>query len=61
MTLGFHQLTIGDYVEMKGPFGSFTWEGRGIARWKGEQRKVKNLGLICGGSGELSLPSLPAL
>jgi len=51
MTIGFHELAIGDCVEMKGPLGSFTWEGPGMARWKGIQRKVKNIGLICGGSG----------
>jgi len=51
MTVGFHELVIGDCVEMKGPIGSFTWEGTGLARWKGVQRTVKNIGLICGGSG----------
>lgn len=51
MSLGFSELIVGDTVEMKGPLGSFTWEGRGVAVWKGVRRKVKNVGLICGGSG----------
>ncbi|GAA98798.1 uncharacterized protein L969DRAFT_76523 [Mixia osmundae IAM 14324] len=50
-TTAFHALSIGDEIEMKGPLGSFVWEGKGMARWKGNQRKVKNLGMICGGSG----------
>ncbi|EPQ53162.1 nitrate reductase [Gloeophyllum trabeum ATCC 11539] len=51
MTVGFHQLTIGDLVELKGPLGSFEWRGSGVAVWKGVERRIKNLGLICGGSG----------
>jgi nitrate reductase (NAD(P)H) len=38
-------------MEMKGPTGSFTWIGNGMANWKGVQRKVKNVAMICGGSG----------
>jgi len=61
MTVGFHELVIGDSVEMKGPLGSFIWEGRGRRgggnvgnhiRWKDVPRSgVRKLGLICGGSG----------
>ncbi|TFK51423.1 hypothetical protein OE88DRAFT_1545674 [Heliocybe sulcata] len=51
MTSGFHQLAIGDTVEMKGPLGSFEWKGNGTAMWKGVERRINKLGLICGGSG----------
>lgn len=58
MTVGFHELVIGDSVEMKGPLGSFIWEGRGRGdggnhiRWKDVPRSsIRKLGLICGGSG----------
>lgn len=51
MTIGFHQLEIGDTLELKGPLGSFIWEGSGTAVLKGVHRNVTHLGLICGGSG----------
>ncbi|KIJ15906.1 nitrate reductase [Paxillus involutus ATCC 200175] len=51
MTTGFHQLVLGDIVELKGPLGSFIWEGQGTANWRGIERKVDEIGLICGGSG----------
>ena len=51
MTTGFHQLVLGDVVELKGPLGSFIWTGPGVANWKGSERKVKEVGMICGGSG----------
>ncbi|EGN92384.1 hypothetical protein SERLA73DRAFT_79664 [Serpula lacrymans var. lacrymans S7.3] len=51
MTTGFHQLSIGDSVELKGPLGSFTWKGSGVALWRDAERQVKDIGMICGGSG----------
>ncbi|KAH9947042.1 hypothetical protein B0H21DRAFT_856810 [Amylocystis lapponica] len=51
MTTGFHQLQVGDTVELKGPLGSFTWAGPGAAVWKGVPRRVRHVGLVCGGSG----------
>ncbi|KIP04507.1 hypothetical protein PHLGIDRAFT_75866 [Phlebiopsis gigantea 11061_1 CR5-6] len=51
MTTAFHQLEIGDNLEIKGPLGSFIWQGSGTALWKGTPRKVTELGLVCGGSG----------
>jgi nitrate reductase (NAD(P)H) len=55
MSVGFSELVVGDTLEIKGPLGSFTWEGRGVAVWRGVRRKVKNVGLICGGSGSFLL------
>jgi nitrate reductase (NAD(P)H) len=55
MTTGFHLLEIGDEVELKGPLGSFVWTGNGTAMWKGVRRRMKRIGLICGGSGMWSL------
>lgn len=51
MTVGFHQLEIGDTLEVKGPLGSFIWQGNGTALWKNIPQKVSEIGLVCGGSG----------
>ena len=51
MTLGFEELVVGDTVEFKGPLGSFKWLGKGTASWRGVERKAKNVGMICAGSG----------
>lgn len=52
MTMAMQELFVGDEVEMKGPFGSFEWKGRGKASWKGKERTVKEVGMVCGGSGK---------
>ncbi|KIM37539.1 hypothetical protein M413DRAFT_13248 [Hebeloma cylindrosporum] len=51
MTVGFSQLVVGDSVELKGPIGHFIWKGNGIASLHGEERRIAEIGLICGGSG----------
>ncbi|KAF9455798.1 hypothetical protein BDZ94DRAFT_1276612 [Collybia nuda] len=51
MTTLFDKMQVGDNIELKGPLGSFTWLGKGTALWKGKERKVKQIGMICGGSG----------
>ncbi|KAJ3562976.1 hypothetical protein NP233_g9237 [Leucocoprinus birnbaumii] len=51
MTLGFSELVIGDTVEMKGPIGHFIWEGNGVASVHGEKKRIREIGLVCGGSG----------
>lgn len=51
MTVGFNTLQIGDTVELKGPLGSFIWNGKGVVTWRGQTRRLKEVGLVCGGSG----------
>ncbi|KAH7313228.1 nitrate reductase [Rhizoctonia solani] len=51
MSIGFNQLVVGDTIELKGPLGSFVWNGNGSALWKGVEHRVRNIGLICAGSG----------
>ena len=51
MSVALNLLTVGDMVEIKGPLGSFVWNGQGIARWKEIQHSPRRIGMICGGSG----------
>jgi nitrate reductase (NAD(P)H) len=51
MTLGFSELVIGDFVELKGPIGHFVWKGTGVAEIHGQERRIREIGLVCGGSG----------
>jgi len=51
MTVGFAELALGNVVELKGPIGHFVWEGNGTARIHGKQRRICELGMVCGGSG----------
>ena len=51
MTVGFAQLAIGDVVELKGPIGHFVWLGDGMARIHGKEQRVREVGMVCGGSG----------
>lgn len=51
MTLGFEELEVGDSIELKGPLGSFEWLGQGRCRWRGEERSVSDVGMVCAGSG----------
>lgn len=55
MTVGFSQLQVNDRIEVKGPLGSFVWQGSGNVLWKGVSRNVSEVGLVCGGSGQSSL------
>ena len=51
MTLGFAQLAIGDVIELKGPIGHFVWLGNGMARIHEKEQRVREVGMVCGGSG----------
>lgn len=51
MTLGFSELAIGDFIELKGPIGHFIWKGAGYALLHGKERRVREMGMVCGGSG----------
>ena len=51
MTVGFSELDVGDMVELKGPIGHFTWVGNGSALLHGKKRTLRQVGMICAGSG----------
>ncbi|GBE78768.1 Nitrate reductase [NADPH] [Sparassis crispa] len=51
MSIGFHALRIGDTIDLKGPLGSFTWQGLGTALYRSTCRNIKEIGMVCGGSG----------
>ena len=51
MTLGLADLVVGDFVELKGPIGDFIWRGKGVALLHGQERRVREIGMVCGGSG----------
>ncbi|KZV71119.1 nitrate reductase [Peniophora sp. CONT] len=51
MSALFRQLALGEEVELKGPIGSFVWTGRGSYLWRGKAGHVKDIGMICAGSG----------
>lgn len=51
MTQGFADLVVGDVVELKGPIGHFIWQGNGVASVNGTSRCVRDIGMVCGGSG----------
>jgi NAD(P)H-flavin reductase len=51
MSMALSKMQSGDEVQIKGPLGSFLWSGNGHATWKGQKRKVRQVGMICGGSG----------
>jgi nitrate reductase (NAD(P)H) len=51
MSLEFSRLSPDEEVELKGPIGDFIWKGDNTASVYGEDRQVRELGLICGGSG----------
>jgi nitrate reductase (NAD(P)H) len=51
MTLGFSELNVGDIVELKGPIGHFIWKGQGTVLLDGTEKRVRELGMVCAGSG----------
>lgn len=55
MTVGFNQLVVGDEVEMKGPLGSFVWQGQGTALYRGVPKTYKEIGMVCAGSGKYAM------
>jgi len=55
MTMCFYDLVVGDTIDVKGPFGSFVWSGKATVMYKGMSRPVKEVGMVCGGSGMLTL------
>lgn len=46
-----NDLEVGDILKVKGPLGHFEYKGSGNFILSGEARTVKQIGLICGGTG----------
>ncbi|GBC07372.1 hypothetical protein RclHR1_07410008 [Rhizophagus clarus] len=44
-------LNVGDKIEIKGPIGSFFYNGRGQYRYKSNNKSCKEIGMIAGGTG----------
>lgn len=51
MSIALSKLKIGDQISIKGPLGSFIWHQDGNCTWKSQVRKVRQLAMICAGSG----------
>lgn len=51
MSQYLNQLHIGDTIDIKGPIGHFTYFGNGRIQIHKEERIVKEIGFICGGTG----------
>jgi nitrate reductase (NAD(P)H) len=51
MTKALDAIPVGHTVDFKGPIGKFEYLGRGLCAVNGKERKVKQLYMICGGSG----------
>ncbi|KAF2768282.1 nitrate reductase [Teratosphaeria nubilosa] len=51
MSQAMDALPIGHFVDFKGPIGKFEYRGRGNCSINGQERSVKKLLMICGGSG----------
>ena len=51
MSLAFSRLVVDEEVELKGPIGEFVWKGENLVCIHGQERKVREIGLVCGGSG----------
>lgn len=51
MTLGFSELNVGDIVELKGPIGHFIWKSPGTVLLDGVERRIREFGMVCAGSG----------
>jgi len=51
MTLSLADLNIGDSIQLKGPIGHFIWQGYGKAFIRGKAQVVREVGMVCGGSG----------
>mmetsp|Transcript_22396 Transcript_22396/g.32804 ORF Transcript_22396/g.32804 Transcript_22396/m.32804 type:complete len:859 (-) Transcript_22396:140-2716(-) len=51
MSQHFESLKLGDTIDIKGPIGHFTYFGNGRVQIHKDERVVKELGFICGGTG----------
>lgn len=60
MSQYLNDMAIGDFIEVRGPSGLCEYKGRGQFAIKSDKksapvmRTVKNVGMICGGTGQFS-------
>lgn len=45
------RMNVGDKLSVSGPFGKIEYKGSGVLHVYGKDRKVKNIGFVCGGTG----------
>uniref|UniRef100_P36842 Nitrate reductase [NADPH] n=1 Tax=Leptosphaeria maculans TaxID=5022 RepID=NIA_LEPMC len=51
MTKALDSIPCGHWVDMKGPIGKFEYLGKGVCSINGNERRVRSMKMICGGSG----------
>lgn len=51
MTKALDAISVGHFVDFKGPIGKFEYKGRGRCEIGAKERIVKRFVMICGGSG----------
>jgi len=51
MSQHLESMNIGDTIDIKGPIGHFTYFGNGRVQIHKDERVIKELGFICGGTG----------
>jgi len=51
MSQYFESLTIGDSIDLSGPYGLIEYCGKGVFKSKGREHRVSEIGMLAGGTG----------